>query len=87
MNSISPGPVRTSLWEDEGRFGHQMAQAMGTDLTTLIEQGLPQAAGLTLGRMIEPDEVATLVVLLASPRAATVTGSDFVIDSGMIKSL
>lgn len=87
VNSVSPGPVRTSLWEGEGRFGQQMAQAMGAELTTLLDQGLPQAAGLTLGRMIDPDEVATLVLLLASPRAATVTGSDFVIDSGMIKSL
>jgi NAD(P)-dependent dehydrogenase (short-subunit alcohol dehydrogenase family) len=32
-------------------------------------------------------EVATLVALLASPRTANVTGSDYVIDGGLIKTM
>jgi NAD(P)-dependent dehydrogenase (short-subunit alcohol dehydrogenase family) len=33
-----------------------------------------------------PREVATLVVLLASPRTANVTGANWVIDGGMLKT-
>jgi len=41
----------------------------------------------TAGRFSTPEEVATLVLLLASPRTGNVTGSDFVIDGGLIKTM
>jgi hypothetical protein len=34
-----------------------------------------------------PDEVATLVVLLASGRTGNVTGCNFIIDGGLLKTL
>jgi len=33
-----------------------------------------------------PEEVATLVLLLASPRTANVTGANYVVDGGLIKT-
>ena len=33
------------------------------------------------------EEVATFVVLLASPRTANVTGANYVIDGGLVKTL
>jgi NAD(P)-dependent dehydrogenase (short-subunit alcohol dehydrogenase family) len=42
--------------------------------------------GLATGRLTTPEEVATLIALLASPRLANVTGSNFVIDGGLIKT-
>lgn len=85
VNAVSPGPVRTPLWEDEGRFGHGMASAMGAETTALLE-ALPGQAGITLGRFTEAEEVADLVLFLASERAGAVTGSDYVIDGGMLKT-
>lgn len=86
VNTISPGPVRTDLWQGEGGFGHSLAVAFaGGDHAGFLE-GLPALAGMTVGRLTEPDEVAALVVLLASERAGSVTGSDWVIDGGMLKS-
>ena len=38
------------------------------------------------GRFTRPEEVADLIVLLASYRAANVTGADFVID-GLLTTL
>jgi NAD(P)-dependent dehydrogenase (short-subunit alcohol dehydrogenase family) len=38
------------------------------------------------GRFTTPREVATIVALLASPRTANVTGADWVIDGGLIKT-
>ena len=46
----------------------------------MIAQGIPS------GRFSTPEEVATLVALLASPRTGNVTGSNFVIDGGLIKT-
>lgn len=86
VNTISPGPVRTDIWEGDGGFGHTLAAAMaGGDLTGFLE-GFPAMAGMTVGRFTEPDEVATLAVLLASSRVGSISGSDWVIDGGMLKS-
>ena len=42
--------------------------------------------GFATGRFTTPEEVATLVVLLASQRTANVTGANYVIDGGLIKT-
>jgi NAD(P)-dependent dehydrogenase (short-subunit alcohol dehydrogenase family) len=42
---------------------------------------------MTTGRLIEPEEIASLVTWLASPHAGSVTGADYVVDGGMIKAL
>ena len=40
--------------------------------------------GIPLGRPSKPIEVANLIAFLASPRAATITGTEYVIDGGSI---
>ena len=40
-----------------------------------------------LGRFTTPEEIATLVTLLASPRTGNVTRSNYVIDGGLIKTM
>jgi NAD(P)-dependent dehydrogenase (short-subunit alcohol dehydrogenase family) len=42
--------------------------------------------GIPSGRFTRPEEVATLVTLLASPRTGNVTGANYVIDGGLIKT-
>jgi NAD(P)-dependent dehydrogenase (short-subunit alcohol dehydrogenase family) len=44
------------------------------------------AAAMPTGRFTTPEEVATIVTLLASPRTANVTGSNWVIDGGLVKT-
>ena len=39
------------------------------------------------GRFTRPQEVADLVLYLVSDRAGNITGSDYVIDGGLIKTL
>jgi 3-oxoacyl-[acyl-carrier protein] reductase len=45
------------------------------------------AREIPLGRFGEPDEIAAMVVWLASPRAAYVTGQTVNVDGGIAKGL
>jgi NAD(P)-dependent dehydrogenase (short-subunit alcohol dehydrogenase family) len=75
INSVSPGPVATDLWLGAGG----VAESGGDPAA--------EAAKAATGRFTEPEEVADLVVLLASERAGNVTGADFLIDGGLITTL
>jgi NAD(P)-dependent dehydrogenase (short-subunit alcohol dehydrogenase family) len=83
INSISPGPVATDLWLGEHGVAATIGAATGLDAATVREQAI---ASMPTGRFTTPEEVATLVALLASPRTANVTGANYVIDGGLIKT-
>jgi NAD(P)-dependent dehydrogenase (short-subunit alcohol dehydrogenase family) len=87
VNGISPGPVRTPFWTGDGGMGDAVAGQAGTDRDTALTTVVPELMQLTTGRMVEPEEVAALAALLASPLSANTTGADFVVDSGFLKSL
>jgi NAD(P)-dependent dehydrogenase (short-subunit alcohol dehydrogenase family) len=44
-------------------------------------------ASMPTGRFTTPEEVATLVALLASPRTGNVNGSNYAIDRGLVKTM
>lgn len=84
VNSVSPGPVSTALWLGDEGVAATVAQAQGGSPDAVAEAAAGQMA---TGRFTTPAEVADLVVLLASERAGNVTGSDFLIDGGLVKTL
>ena len=87
FNTISPGPVATELWLGENGVAATAARNLGVDFDTARDQVVASQGGFSTGRFTEPAEVADLVLLLASNRAGNVTGSDFLIDGGLIKTL
>jgi NAD(P)-dependent dehydrogenase (short-subunit alcohol dehydrogenase family) len=84
INSISPGPVATDLWLGEHGVAATIAAATGADPASVRAQAL---AAMPTGRFTTPEEVATLVTVLASPRTANVTGANYVIDGGLVKTM
>ncbi len=84
INSVSPGPVATDLWLGEQGVAATVGRATGSSADAVRQQA---SASMATGRFTTPEEVATLVTLLASPRTANVTGSNFVIDGGLIKTM
>jgi NAD(P)-dependent dehydrogenase (short-subunit alcohol dehydrogenase family) len=86
VNTVSPGATRTALWESPDGYGAALAGALGVEHEQLLAQ-LPAGTGMTTGRLVKPGEVAALVAWLASPHAASVTGADYVIDGGAVKTV
>jgi NAD(P)-dependent dehydrogenase (short-subunit alcohol dehydrogenase family) len=86
VNCVSPGPVATDLWLGEHGVAETVAAASGVDAATARENVVAGIGGFATGRFTTPEEVATLVVMLASERTANVTGANYVIDGGLIKT-
>jgi NAD(P)-dependent dehydrogenase (short-subunit alcohol dehydrogenase family) len=84
VNTVSPGPVATDLWLGEDGVARTLARAGGADPDAIAAQA---ASGSVTGRFSTPQEVADLVVFLASGRAGNTTGADFVIDGGLVQTL
>lgn len=84
VNNVDPGPVSTDLWLGGNGVAAQIGAASGQRPEDVAAAA---AAGMPTGRFTRPEEVADLVVFLASARAANITGADFTIDGGLITTL
>ncbi|MFT3691236.1 SDR family NAD(P)-dependent oxidoreductase [Paenirhodobacter sp.] len=84
--TVSPGPARTAMWTDPQGFGGAVAAAQGLSHADLLA-GLATASGIQSGRLVEPEDVASLVAFLASPRAISMTGHEYIVDGGAIKTI
>ncbi|MFG3157833.1 oxidoreductase [Streptomyces sp. NPDC048219] len=88
VNTVSPGPVRTPLWTDPGGLAEQAADAMDlTDGEAAMKAMADGIGGIPLGRFARPREVARLVRFLAGPTADYITGSEVVIDGGLLRTV
>ncbi len=65
----------------------RLAANSGTDRDRAREQLMESLGGIPLGRPARLAEVAELVAFLASDRAASITGSEYVIDGGTIPTV
>ncbi len=72
VNALSPGPIETPGVDGLGRTREE-AEAIKASLV----------AGIPLGRMGTPDEVARAAVFLASDDSSFVTGIELFVDGGM----
>lgn len=78
---VSPGWVET---EASAALAERVAQQAGTDYAGGKRIIMESLSGIPLGRPSEPVEVANLIAFLASPRAATISDAEYVIDGGTL---
>jgi len=79
-NAVTPGPTATETWLGEGGLADQQG---GQREEVLAKVG----AGRPLGRLAEPEEIASVIAFLASERASYVTGAAWSADGGTVAIL
>jgi NAD(P)-dependent dehydrogenase (short-subunit alcohol dehydrogenase family) len=80
-NAVAPGPTATDAWLGTGGLADQQAGRTGKsreDVLTAVGAGRP------LGRLAEPDEIASVIAFLCSQRASYVTGAAWSADGGTV---
>jgi 3-oxoacyl-[acyl-carrier protein] reductase len=81
VNTVNPGPVNTDRWDG---LEKAFARDKGVDQARAHELAV---GSIPFGRICEPEEVANLVVFLASPRASFISGAHIPIDGAQRKAL
>jgi NAD(P)-dependent dehydrogenase (short-subunit alcohol dehydrogenase family) len=78
VNCVCPGFVETDMWT-------AVARELGALLGLSPEEFTRQRVALVpLGRMERPDDVASVIGFLASPRAGYMTGQALSVDGGLV---
>lgn len=81
---VSPGWIET---EASIELAQRLAMESGGDIAQGRKMIMDSLGGIPIGRPSTPTEVASLIAFLASDRAGTITGTEYVIDGGTVPTV
>lgn len=86
VNAVAPGPIWTPFWTKPGGFAETMGKFHKMEPQKAVEHEM-SLRQLPLARLGTPEEVANVVVFLASDLASFVTSAVWGVDGGSIRSI
>jgi NAD(P)-dependent dehydrogenase (short-subunit alcohol dehydrogenase family) len=84
VNTVAPGFIETSAAQ---ALIERLSKQTGSDMQTARQELMKSLGGIPIGRPGRPEEVAELVAFLVSDRAASINGSEYVIDGGTVPTV
>lgn len=82
--TVSPGFIQTTAAD---KMIQEMADRAGSSFNDALQQLMQFLGGIPMGRPAKPEEVAEFVGFLVSPRAAYLSGTEYIIDGGTIPTI
>jgi 3-oxoacyl-[acyl-carrier protein] reductase len=86
VNAVAPGPIWSTFWSRPGGFADGLASIHNMPPRQAVDHEM-KLRQLPLERLGEPEEVANVIVFLASDLASYVTSSVWGVDGGSIRSI
>lgn len=80
-NAVTPGPTLGEAWLGEGGLADQQSARTGKSREEVLKA---VGSGRPLGRLAEPQEIASVVAFLCSDRSSYVTGAAWSADGGTV---
>jgi NAD(P)-dependent dehydrogenase (short-subunit alcohol dehydrogenase family) len=82
--TVSPGFIQTVSAKN---LVSRLAESSGTDYQAALQGLMDSLGGIPMGRPAMPEEIASLVQFLVSPRAAYLSGTEYIIDGGTVPTI
>jgi NAD(P)-dependent dehydrogenase (short-subunit alcohol dehydrogenase family) len=82
--TVSPGFIQTTAAD---RMVKRLAESNNSPFDEALQGLMDALGGIPFGRPAKPEEVAEFVGFLVSPRAAYLTGTEYIIDGGTIPTI
>lgn len=86
VNTVTPSGTRTPLVVGAAGLAAAIAAHLGVGHADALA-ALPGQSGMLTGELIDPDEIARAVLLLASPTMPSAIGANWHVDAGAIKAV
>jgi NAD(P)-dependent dehydrogenase (short-subunit alcohol dehydrogenase family) len=81
-NIVCPGPTREAQWDTAGGFAESLAAEYGLGKEEAIVHFAQQVRKLPVVHIGAPQDVAAVIVFLASDLAKQVTGAEYTVNGG-----
>lgn len=82
--TVSPGWIRT---EAAIRMMERIAESGGISIEAATQSVMDALGGIPMGRPANPEDIAELVGFLVSPRAAYLSGTEYLVDGGTVRTV
>ncbi|ALC83021.1 MULTISPECIES: SDR family NAD(P)-dependent oxidoreductase [Bacillus] len=85
VNVVSPGPTRTEMWNKPGGMVDMLAEMFNKEREEAVSHFAKNVRQIPRGSIGQPEEIANVILFLASDKSSYVNGAEFPVNGGSVK--